>query len=372
MAVFERKTEFGVPVRCGCGFSDNCFEPLGLPLKKEWIIERIHGVSLRTPSLYTYYNENTKGYIIEKAELIRHLVKKAGRSGVSFHPGEGITGVEKGRSGYYEIRSEKGTYSSKVLVDCSGFTSPVRRFLGLGKIPTVGAVRYLFRRGKFDIERLGIVRAPEKRYVNFIFHPGFFPNGYGWAFPMGDTVQVGAACIGDPVRSLENYLSHLGAKRPRPRNVIGGRIPYQGPEGKLVYGRVMLMGESASLVNPMNLAGNYGGMLSASMGAEAVTQYFNRNEKNKGKALGALGEYERMVLGHPSQSPKLKKGARALYSLSEKALDMLGKCSNREGEGGLSVRKLILRLLITPSLYREAGRLLTINRAMPSLWESGW
>ena len=359
-------------MRCGCGFSEKCFKPLGLPLRNEWIIERVHGVRFITPSLYEYYNERTKGFIVKKDEFIRYLVKKAEKAGVVFHPGERIISVNEQVSGDYELQSEKGTYSSRILVDCSGFTSPVRRFLGLGKIPTMGAVRHLFRKKEFDIERFGVVRTPGKRYVNFIFHPDYFPGGYGWIFPMGKMVQVGAACTGNPALALDRYLSDAGIGVGRPGSAVGGRIPFMGPERKLVYDRIILTGESASLVNPMNLAGNYGAMLSASMAAEAVTQYFNSDEKYNGSNVGAIHGYEGKLMGHPSQSIRLGEGAEALRSLSEKALDALGKCSMREGAGGLSVRKMMLRLLVTPSLYPEILRLVKLNRSMPFLWEYGW
>jgi len=359
-------------VRCGCGFSERCFKPRGLPLRNEWIIERVHGVRFITPSLYDYYNERTKGFIVKKDEFIKYLVNKAEKGGVVFHPGERIISVNEEVSGNYELRSEKGTYSSRILVDCSGFNSPVRRFLGLGKIPTMGAVRYLFRKKEFDIERFGVVRTPGKRYINFIFHPFYFPGGYGWIFPMGKMVQVGAACTNNPALALDRYLSDAGIGAGRPGDVVGGRIPFMGPERKLVYDRVLLIGESASLVNPMNLAGNYGAMLSASLAAEAVTQYFNSNEKDNVSLSGVLHGYEEKLLGHPSQSIRLGEGAGALRSLSGKALDTLGKCSIKEGEGGLSTGRMILKLLFAPSLYPEILRLVKLNRSMPFLWEHGW
>jgi flavin-dependent dehydrogenase len=370
VAVFERTREPGQPVRCGCGFSNNCFTPLGIPLQDEFIINRLEGICFVTPSLFRYYNNTSVGYILKKDILISYLAAKAEQKGVRFFKNERIIKVEREKNGKYLLHSSRGKYRCEVMVDGSGFTSPVRSYLGLAAIPTLGAVRFLYPREEFEPSGVGVT-SEDANYANFIFHPKILPGGYGWVFPMGRYVQVGAVCRGNPTSSLRNLLMHHGNEFQTPAEVTGGRIPCRGPVDKLVYDKILLLGESGSLVNPMNYAGNYSGMLSAKIAADAVRRYFN-NKKEDGDSSIKLKEYESKLLSHPSQSPLLRRGASSLYGLTEKALDLLGKASRNRSRGGLSIMKLWLGLFRAPSVLRELGHLRELNRAMLVLWENGW
>ncbi len=373
VAVFERSPTPGIPVRCGCGFSENCFEPLGIPFDGKWLIERVDGVRLFTPSLYEYHNEITKGYILAKDLLIHSLLSQARSQGIHFFPSTKIVDVERGRGGKYIITSIDGKkYRTGILADCSGFTSPVRRYLGLEKIPTLGAVRYLFPVDEMKHITLGKDRHPGKRYLDFLFDPKIFQGGYGWIFPMGGEVQLGAVTRGNPARALKRFFVEHGMRLPEPTSVTGGRIPYKGPERRLVHGGILLLGESASLVNPMNFSGNYSGMLGATVAADVIIRYFEHKKIKRKGALGLLNAYEERMRAHPSQSPLLIQGAHALYSLGPKALDLLGMSARRNGKEGLSVGKLVFRLILNPSMLKETGKLRQVGKAMPNLWKNGW
>ena len=297
------------------------------------------------------------------------MANEAEREGVRFFKGKRIISVKKEKSGKYLLRTDGEKYRCEVIVDGSGFSSPVRSYLGLASIPTLGAVRFLYPREKFDPRAIGI--SPEDTgYANFIFHPNILPGGYAWIFPMGQYVQVGAVCRGNPARSLRNLVQHSN-RFPEPAEVTGGKIPCRGPAEKLVYDRILLLGESGSLVNPMNYAGNYGGMLSAKIAADAVRRYFN-NKKENGDNDIELKKYERNMLSHPSQSPLLQYGASSLCGLTGNALDLLGRAARKRSKGGLSVIKLWLGLFTAPSVLGELRKLKELNHAMPVLWKNGW
>ena len=370
MAVFERNPVPGCPVRCGGGFSENSFKSLGFPLRDEFIVNRLEGICFITPSLFRYYNHVSGGYILKKDLLISYLAGEAEREGVRLFRDERIISVERDGKGKYLLSSRKGKYRCGVIVDASGLSSPARSYLGLAAISTLGAVRFLYPREEFDPRGL-CVSAEDTGYANFIFHPKFLPGGYAWVFPMGRYVQVGAVCRGNPVRSLRSLMARHGTDFQSSAGVTGGRIPCRGPEEKLVYGGILLLGESGSLVNPMNFAGNYGGMLSAKIAADAVRRYFNNKKKN-GDSLIKLKEYEKNLLSHPSQSPLLRCGASSLYGLTENALDLLGRAARKRSRGGLSTTKLLFGLFTAPSVLGELGPLEKLSCAMPVLWENGW
>ncbi len=370
VAVFERNPVLGRPVRCGCGFSKNSFISSGIPLREEFVVSRLEGICFVTPSHFRYYNNASRGYILKKDLLVSYLAGKAEQAGVRFFRDERIISVEMEESGKYLLRSSKGKYRCEVMVDCSGISSPVHSYLGLETVPTLGAVRFLYPSEEFDPRWIGVSQE-DYVYANFIFHPKILPGGYAWVFPMGQNVQVGAVCRGNPARSLRNLIGHHHRSFPESNNVTGGRIPCNGPVKKLVYNRILLLGESGSLVNPMNFAGNYSGMLSAKIAADAVGRYFNNKKENEDD-YSELKKYETNMLSHPSQSSLLRHGANSLYGLTEKALDLLGRAARSRKRGGLSVWKLWLGLLTAPSVLSDLGKLKELNRAMPLLWENGW
>lgn len=323
-----------------------------------------------TPSLHCYFSEETRGYIIKKDELIGTLVGEAQRSGIEIAAGRRVTGISSRGAKGYGLRTDRGELKCQLLVDCSGHRSPVRSFLGLSQIPTAGAVIHHLSADEFDASWLGSGSRPGRRYASFLFDRENIPGGYAWTFPMGDTVQLGAVSVENPARCLDRLLHIHGLELPRVPDTVGGRIPSGGLVDRLVHGRVLLLGDAAGAVNPVNFAGNYGAMLSASFAAETICEYFKKCKNHKGDCTADLERYERRMKEHPSQSPALAAGARALYSLGNRTLDLMGRSAGREG--GLSLARMGAGLLISPGLYGEIGKLLRVRRTMPYLLADGW
>ena len=321
--VLERKGRPGFPVRCGCGFSEACFS-LGYPLRKEWIVEELRGIEMITPTLHRYYSEETAGYVLKKDSLIYHLAGEARKGGVELAAGTRVLGMEHGSPEGYRIRADRRDATAEIVADCGGHNSSVRSFLGLPRQETRGAVRYSFAPDQFDPSVLGSGSGPGRRYATFLFDAGLFRGGYAWSFPMGDSVQLGAVSSENPADGLVRLSESLGIVLPEPRETVGGRIPCGGLEKKLTYGNILLVGDAAGAVNPMNFAGNLGAMLSGALAGKAVIEYFKKRKKNEDDCTNALADYERSMKAHPSQSSELARGARALYSLSNEALDLLG------------------------------------------------
>lgn len=387
VGVFEKSGAVGERVRCGCGFSANCFSPLGVPLRDGLVLNEIRGISYVTPLSRGWTNKIPGDvFILDKGRLIEFLARRARATGVKVFTGTKITGIRKNSSGGYDLSSGGERFGCKVLIDCGGVDSPVRSFLGLTRPETVAGVRYDLPRRRDVISALGL--ADREDLMNFVLNAKLFPKGYAWIFPSGDGLQVGAVCEGNPVSALDVFLERRGISISEVVARIGGKVPSGGVEERLTYGRTLLLGDSGSLVDPLNFAGNYGSMLSACIAAEEIERYFNsgdppgsdnrygsnpgETDKKGFEGADILRRYQRRMLSHPSQSPKLKAGAKALYSLDNIMLDLLGKSARKKGKEGISVARLILAMFPRPSLWKNIGKLVRVRRAVRPLLDHGF
>lgn len=376
VVAFERSARPGTPVKCAGGFSKRSFEITSIPMKKKWIVDRLSGLSFVTPSLHRYGKKTgQQGYIVRKDLLIEHLVKVAESKGITVFRNEGIRAVRRAKDGFMELVSKKRKLKCEILLDCSGVTSPVRRYLGKPLIPTLGAIRFdLVDPHEFDdtdLEQFGVYRCDEsEKRATFLLDTKFFPRGYGWIFPFGRSIQMGAVCQGNPSASLKRYMEFHGVKLPSAMLSTGGRIPCKGPEKKIIFSNTVLLGEAGSLVNPFNFAGNYPGMLSASLVANAMKDYFNT--KSQAHRENILNNCGKKILSMSSLSPNIVRGADAFYSIGNGTLDILGRSACGNGKDGISFLGVALRIGITPRAYRDIARLLIVNRATRKLWQGGY
>jgi flavin-dependent dehydrogenase len=122
---------------------------------------------------------------------------------------------------------------------------------------------------------------------------GWVRNGYAWIFPKRDHISVGmgATLRRGRAKAFKNaFQSLLQALFPRYRDapVASSPISLGGVKQNLIRGHVLLVGEAASLVNPLTAEGIYYAMRSAQFAAEVVDDFLNKRAPN-------LLSYQRLV-----------------------------------------------------------------------------
>jgi geranylgeranyl reductase len=110
------------------------------------------------------------------------------------------------------------------------------------------------------------------------------PDFYGWVFPKSDHVAVGTGCR--PEHANRSYAFLEGVKRRAGVKLRGGkRILLEGHplpmsrNKKLVFGRVMLVGDAGGLVAHTSGEGIYFAMASGRMAAQTLVGYFGQFDK---------------------------------------------------------------------------------------------
>lgn len=227
------------------------------------------GFSLRSPSGrvasssgLTHDGYAIGGYTIPRYVFDERLLRAAGRRGVQILEGcKFLSAVDGDKHVDVEMRKADGTKTTtrtKLLVGADGAYSQVRRGMGFGKQPksaTSIAIRGYVRLSQPDAE-LGP--------IYFEFNRALLP-AYAWYFPIdrvsanvgvGITLEDRDSRSVDLEAALSQFCSTLKDRGVRidgpPRDVRAHLLPHAGQMPQFGRGRVALVGDAASMINPFS------------------------------------------------------------------------------------------------------------------------
>lgn len=178
-----------------------------------------------------------------------------------------------------------GTIRARIVIGADGAESVVRR--SIGAPPARPGSVAIAVRGYAPLDRW---RPGEQLLTMTRAH---WP-AYAWVFPIGDgRANVG---YGELLRDLPPSRAHLERRLRallpagiQPGSLRGHRLPLSTGRPGVAYGRVLLAGDAASLINPLTGEGIYYAVLSGSLAgavageADAAADY----RRNLRSALGA-------------------------------------------------------------------------------------
>lgn len=258
------------------------------------------GPSGRRSRLPAYTGRSYPGHgIIAPRLTFDHALREAAVRAGAVPVRARITAVEKGRDGRVDavVASDGQRLAGDVIIAADGALSPVAQLAGMLD-PQVALWGFAIR---------GYVPAevPLPLLVLLDASPGRIYPGYGWLFPGADgqaNVGIGvglghhrgqAPLRGDLDR-LVTLLSRRGDLRPdaRPGPVMGGWLRMGGAGALPGAGNVLLAGDAAGLINPLQGEGIGPAMVSARLAAEAVLAGPDQAARGYAQALeAAFGQY---------------------------------------------------------------------------------
>lgn len=229
--------------------------------------------------------------------------------------------------------------SYDLLIGADGASSRLARYLGL-KPDFIVASQY-----KIIYDTRGI------DYLEFYFDKRF-SFGYAWVFPKDGVINIG---LGGNFAQLDAFLKYRGLDSHEIIRREAGIIPVSGI-GRLVQGKIALIGDAASMPNPTGLSG-LPPIIQAS-------QILARN-------IDRLGDYESEVKSHPIASPTLVKGAKTMMSFTNQDLENIGRLFTtiKKGEGRYPK---IRRVLCYPSLFLKLHKLRAAYKAGRMAMHYSW
>ena len=298
--VFDKKTEIGVPVKCGEYFPVKKEMEYLLPSAGEYMhvfdvpAEAVDNVckTIRVISPKgRVFEFEFESYVLDRTRLEQRVAKKVSDLGGMIelgspvdlfeHDGEVIVGKNRSEG----IRA-------KVVIAADGFPSTVARSAGILTqdylTPNNVAINY-----EYFMTGLGV----DQKVTEMYFGTGFAPGGYGWIIPKGNrTANVGIGIRtpyskrNDGKSYLEYFLHQCDLTRGKLEGGVAGRmiadvLPVDGPLRRTYSDRVMAVGDAAGMVMPTNGGGISTAMITGEIAGQVAAEHIRRGM--------ALSEYER-------------------------------------------------------------------------------
>ena len=258
------------------------------------------GPSGRRSRLPAFTGRSYPGHgIIVPRLVLDHALREAAVAAGAVPVRARITAVEAGRAGRVDavISSDGQRLAGEVIIAADGALSPVARMAGMLDPQTA--------LWGFAIRAYVPAAVPLPLLVLLDASPWRIYPGYGWLFPGADgqaNVGIGVGLGHDrrqaPLRGdlarLVALLGRHGDLSPdaQPGPVMGGWLRMGGTGAPPAAGNVLLVGDAAGLINPLQGEGIGPAMVSARLAAEAVLADAARAGHVYTEALeAALGRY---------------------------------------------------------------------------------
>lgn len=244
-------------------------------------VNDIKGVEVFSPDMGTKYIVNGEGYMLDRFNWGKWLVKEAINAGATFYEGHTATAPLVENGFVVGVRASDGgmqkEFRAKAVVDASGSVGAVRT-----KLPDSWPISERLHpedvshayREVFYIN--GSVEKPE--YIKIYLDQTISPGGYWWVFPYsGDFLNVGLGAWGIlKVNPSANYKKYLEPRYKIARKVHmgGGFIPTRRPLKSLVGNGIVAVGDAAAAVNPLHGGGIGQALLTGELASKAVSRAF--------------------------------------------------------------------------------------------------
>ncbi|MCX9087345.1 MAG: NAD(P)/FAD-dependent oxidoreductase [Candidatus Methanoperedens sp.] len=255
----------------------------------------------------SYHDFSLNGYVVDRPSFDISLLSKAKESGAQVMWNSPLVDISPGI-----VKFRNGNAPGKIIVGADGVFSKTASILGLQPQRFAACAQYHIK----DIE-------PIAQTCEIFFDSDYAPGGYIWIYPTGEnSAKVGLGMIKDknkksPRQNLDAFIA--GSKianrlSGKITGYIAGALPIGGLREKLVFGNVILAGDSAGMADPVTGAGINNAILAGEVAGKTIIKALENDD------IAQLCEYEtkiRRLLGRPL--------GRAL----EKRIKMDACCNNQ-------------------------------------------
>ncbi|MHA2127767.1 MAG: geranylgeranyl reductase family protein [Promethearchaeota archaeon] len=303
------KDEIGNKI-CGDAVGNEIFDLLKINHpKNDELSCHIKGAKLYSPNLkkcLTLVDPKQAGYIVNRLEFGQRLLNETLDAGVTqfldktmaldlLYKNGTVNGVKvKLENG------EKTDLNAKILIDASGFYSPLRKIVkssliekNISKEDSILCYREIIKFSSKDLE----VQDPE--YITIILDQEKAPGGYIWYFPKNESsLNIGLGAFMDykgKVKDLYRknvFQEYIKVSKYEIMSTGGGVVPVRRPLWSCADNGIMLIGDSACQVNPL-----HGGGIDPSMraGFYAANSAVSAIEKGN-YSIDMLWDYNHSVM----------------------------------------------------------------------------
>lgn len=322
VSIYEEHNLVGSPIQC-TGFTTSLLGDI-IDLKKEFLVNRIGNIHIKTPGGEEYIKLKEKNVVLNRTAFDTYLTNLATQNGAVLYTGHKFVGMDKGKI-RLETRDGVKIVESGVVVGADGPVSSVAKEAGL------------FGKREFWIGAQGIIKGNFDPDMFSVYLGDVCPGFFAWIVPENEKIaRVGLATKNNP----KIYYDRFVADKGKQIGMQGGIIPVYNPRIKTQKQNIYLLGDAATQVKSTTGGGIISGMLCAQALCEALV-YDKDYEKLWRERLGKELYMHRVL-------------RNALDKFSQKDYDeLLGVVSNERVKEVLGrydrefPSKLIFRLLIS-------------------------
>ncbi len=292
---------------CGDALGEHHLKFLGLEKPTGGELEaKIDGIQIFSPdeqTIFTIADKDFVGHILNRRLFGQWLLKKATGAGATLQDNMNFRSpiIEKGAVvGVTAKNMKTGKVTemrSKVVVDATGYFGMVRKQLpaemGIDRELANEDVEACYR----EIRQLK-QETENTRYCEIYLNQKASPGGYIWIFPKGGArVNVGIGAImrkGYPNPKEQLYKTAFNKPMFDDSLVLSGGAwfdPVRRPLDNMVSNGVMLVGDAASLVNPIHGGGIGPSMLSGYFAGQQIVEALSKGEPTKEALWGYNKRY---------------------------------------------------------------------------------
>jgi flavin-dependent dehydrogenase len=241
------------------------------------------------------------------------LLQQATAAGVTVFQNHEVTGIGETADGCTQVTCKHvgGTtqFTGRIVVGADGAYSKIRAFL---KVPPGDeshkgvSLRYYCTTNLNELTlRIDILKN--------------LGNSYGWVFPLSPTlVNVGIGLDADVYKQKNLNLNHefdaylKWLQQSLPLEIIPGTragypLPYGTDLPQLVHGNKVLIGDAASMINPLTGEGIYYALYSGKLLATHLTNTHHAGEPLRNALPPFATEFKKQFVQHYRLNQKFKK-----------------------------------------------------------------
>jgi len=257
--MIEKRQEIGTPVQCAEFTTKDTFKNLEMKPSKKYLCADIAGVDFYAPNGKHFrvkgnnlhgFNE---GYVLERKIFDKQLAIESAKAGTDIMVKTtvkdliikdgcvcGVVAKHLGKT--FDIKAD-------IVIAADGLESSIANMAGL---KTVNQIEDIASCAQYEMVGINI----DPNFLQIHQGGGIAPGGYLWIFPKGNGVANVGLGVRNTKESAYYYLTKFIEKLDAtPVELNIGGVPISGPMDKTFSSGLMVVGDAAGQVDPINGGG---------------------------------------------------------------------------------------------------------------------
>jgi len=356
---------------CGGALSPRVIDLLDFDVSH--LFEREYqGALLHTPAgkQTVLTHDGFKGYLIQRSKFDDFLVKKAIEAGVEVIQGIEVVAIEQLRTGIRAL-GVGDSYKAHILVGAdgvNGITSKQLRIRDKWDSDSVAlCINAEVPMNPSDIEQVMAPKGDHSLTVLDLYF-GLVELGYGWCFPLRESLNIGIGCRADKAQGLrdkwERLISHIEKTKGCKLEIAGeksARVPAGGVNGRYVARRSMLIGDAAGLASPVSGEGiSYAiesGILAADVAFDAVRE----------KSSVRITSYEQKLKEGLLRELKMMRSITSILYKSNANIELICRIANEDSVMREYLTDILARVKPNADLWNQVRKRMFLHHPLMAI-----